>query len=106
MSATIRSTTIQATVVYDLEKPHLLGATHTIDRVVVEYVSDSGEPDDPYTDITLKGWRLTSKMTVDRRQKDRENVYLPLKDRVELVRDDLHIDYEADLRELLGNAGR
>jgi hypothetical protein len=101
MSVT-KSTWVNVTVAYELDPPQLFGMTHHVDRVVVEY-SDDDEPNEPpYVDITIKGWRLTSKMTVDRRQTERENIYLTRQEREEYVTDDLGIDYLADLSALLG----
>lgn len=98
----IKNTAVTATIVYELDPPKLFGATHSVDRVIAEYSADSTDEDEePFIDVVIKGWRLTSKMTVDRRQTERENVYLTRTERAEYVTDDLGINYVRDLRDLL-----
>jgi len=98
----IKNTIVTATIVYELDPPKLFGMTHSVDRVIAEYSADSDDEDEePYLDLNVKGWRLTSKMTVDKRQTERESISLTRKERAEYVTEDLGINYVRDLRDLL-----
>jgi len=101
MSIAPISTSITARAVYD--PGFRFGMTHEIDRVVVEWTTPDEEPDDIWDYvITVLGWRLTSKGVRDKRQQDRE--YVAIGGRVErdaFVREELGIDYKADIAALL-----
>jgi len=100
--ATSLNVTAEISLVYTVEPMELddwHGNKYQVDRVRVTYIDpdEKDDPGGPFYNIDLHGWRLLPSGKIDKRQKDRDEVYRTDRSKTEFVQEELGIDYEADL---------